>query len=173
MVAGTATGQESRRSRSEKFIAAVGKGAAWLTLAMVCLTFFVVVMRYGLNQGWIWMQESVTYLHAAVFMLAAAWTLQVDGHVRVDIFYRVAPPRRKALVDLAGIVLFLAPFCIYLLLIGWEYVAASWKLLEGSRESGGLPLVYILKSFILALPALLLLQAYCSARQALRVLRDT
>jgi TRAP-type mannitol/chloroaromatic compound transport system permease small subunit len=144
---------------AERLVAATGKFVAWLTLLMVLLTFAIVVLRYGFNLGWIWMQESVSYLHAMVFMLAAAWTLQDDGHVRVDIFYRGRPQRHRAIVNLAGIVLFLAPLCVFLLAIGWDYVIGSWQLLEKSREAGGLPLVYLLKTLILLLPALLLLQA--------------
>ncbi len=153
-----------------KFIGVFGKAIAWLTLAMVVLTFAIVIMRYGLNLGWIWLQESVTYLHAMVFMLAAAWTLQEGGHVRVDIFYRDRPARHRALVDLLGTLLFLLPFCLFLLIIGWEYVFASWRLLEGSREAGGLPLVYLLKTLILLLPATMLLQAICGMDEAIRVL---
>ncbi len=138
---------------------------------MVLLTCVIVLLRYGFNLGWIWLQESVTYLHAAVFMLAAAWTLQVDGHVRVDIFYREAAPARKALVNLFGSLLLLLPFCLFLLIIGWDYVAASWRLLEGSREAGGVPAVYLLKTLILLLPALLLMQSACLIRDSLRKLR--
>ena len=153
------------------FIAYSGKAVAWLTLAMVVLTVGIVILRYGLNLGWIWLQESVTYLHGMVFMLAAAWTLQDDGHVRVDIFYRDRPARHKALVNLLGMMLFLIPFCIFMLVIGWEYVFSSWRLLEGSREAGGLPLVYILKSLILLMPAMLLLQAACNVGESIGVLR--
>ena len=126
---------------------------------MVLLTFAIVILRYGFNLGWIWLQESVTYFHAMVFMLAAAWTLQDDGHVRVDIFYRDRPERHQALVNLLGAIIFLVPLCVFLIIVGWEYVFSSWKLMEKSREAGGLPLVYLLKSLILLLPALLLVQA--------------
>lgn len=157
----------------EAAVARLGRGVAWLTVLMVALTFCIVVLRYGFSQGWIWMQESVTYLHATVFMVAAAWTLQDDGHVRVDIFYRDASGRYRALVNLAGTLLLLAPFCVFLLLIGWEYVFSSWKLLEGSREAGGLPLVYLLKTLILVLPGLLLLQAIPLAARSWQALRAT
>jgi len=150
----------------------VGRGIAWLTLAMVLLTFVIVLLRYGFNLGWIWLQESVTYLHASVFLLAAAWTLQDDGHVRVDIFYRDARPQRKALVNLLGTLLLLIPFCLFLIIVGWAYVAASWQLLEGSREAGGMPLVYLLKTLILLLPALLLVQSVCIVRDMIRILRQ-
>jgi len=154
-------------------IAAIGKAVSWFTLVMVVLTFFIVLLRYGFNLGWIGLQESVIYFHASVFMLAAAWTLQNDGHVRVDIFYREAGPAHKALVNLAGCVFFLLPFCLYLLIVGWDYVAASWRLLEGSREAGGVPLVYLLKSLILVFPLLLLVQAICMLRQSVRILRTS
>jgi TRAP-type mannitol/chloroaromatic compound transport system permease small subunit len=155
----------------EKLVGITGRAVAWLTLAIVMLTFAIVVLRYGFNLGWIWMQESVTFLHATIFMLAAAWTLQEGGHVRVDIFYRDQSEKHKAMVNLVGSVIFLIPLCVFLLVIGWEYVFSSWKLLEGSREAGGLPLVYLLKSLILLLPALLLAQAIPGIVKSIAVLR--
>ena len=164
--------EEEQPSLPARFVAAVGRSASWLTLAMVIFTFLIVLLRYGFNLGWIWLQESVTWMHAAVFMLAAAWTLQDDGHVRVDIFYRESSPQRKALVNLVGIALFLAPVCVFLIGVSWDYVAASWRLGESSREAGGLQAIFLLKSLILALPAMLLIQAACSAREYYRQLRD-
>lgn len=153
------------------FIAFCGKSVAWLTLAMVLLTFSIVVLRYGFNLGWIWLQESLTYMHVAVFTIAAAWTLQVDDHVRVDIFYAGMSKRKRARVDLLGTLIFLLPFCIFLLVMAWPYVANSWKLLEASREAGGLPLVYMLKSLMLVMPGLLLLQGVINIMDAWRTLR--
>ena len=150
-----------------------GRAVAWLTLVMTVLTFAVVVLRYGFNLGWIWMQESVTYLHALVFMTAAAWTFQCDDHVRVDIFYRDASERYKNTVNLLGTVLFLLPFSLFLLYIGWDYVSASWATREASREAGGLPLVWLLKTLILVLPALLLAQSWVTVRQCLANLRTS
>jgi TRAP-type mannitol/chloroaromatic compound transport system permease small subunit len=155
-----------------KTIAWCGKSIAWLTVVMVLLTFTIVVLRYGFNLGWIWLQESLTYLHVAVFTIVAAWTLQQDGHVRVDIFYAEMPEKRRALVDLLGTLLFLIPFCIFVLVISWPYVTSSWKLLESSREAGGLPMVFLLKSLILVLPALLLGQAFINATDAWNTLRN-
>ena len=154
------------------FIALCGKSVAWLTVVMVLLTFTIVVLRYGFNLGWIWLQESLTYLHVAVFTIAAAWTLQQDGHVRVDIFYAEMPKKKRALVDLLGSLIFLIPFCIFVLVIAWPYVANSWKLLEGSREAGGMPLVFLLKSLIMVLPALLLAQAFINTSDAWKTLRN-
>ena len=155
-----------------KFIALCGKSVAWLTVVMVLLTFTIVVLRYGFNLGWIWLQESLTYLHVAVFTIAAAWTLQQDGHVRVDIFYAEMPEKKRALVDLLGSLIFLIPFCVFILIMAWPYVANSWKLLESSREAGGLPLVFLLKSLIMVLPALLLGQAFINVTDAWKTLRN-
>jgi TRAP-type mannitol/chloroaromatic compound transport system permease small subunit len=104
-------------------------------------------------------------------MVATAWTLQDDGHVRVDIFYTRMTKRNRALVDMLGTVLFLAPFCIFVLATAWPYVSNSWMLLEGSREAGGLPLVFLLKSLILIMPVLLLGQCTVNAVDAWQALR--
>lgn len=156
-----------------KLIAGCGKAVAWLTVVMVLLTFTIVILRYGFNLGWIWLQESLTYLHVLVFSVAAAWTLQQDGHVRVDIFYTNMTQKNRALVDLIGSLVFLVPFCIFILIIAWPYVANSWKLLESSREAGGLPLVFLLKSLIILMPALLLGQAVINITDAWKTLRYT
>lgn len=158
-------------SLAATFIRKIGQAVAWLTLIMVVLTFSIVVFRYGLNQGWIWLQESVTYMHATVFMLAAAWAFQADEHVRVDIFYREKSSRHKAWVNLVGTLVFLVPFCIFMLAIGWDYVAPSWSAMEGSREAGGLPLVFALKSLILVLPSLLLIQSFSTVKNCISTIK--
>jgi TRAP-type mannitol/chloroaromatic compound transport system permease small subunit len=152
-------------------VGALGRAVAWLTLFMTLLTFCVVLLRYGFNLGWIWLQESVTYLHALVFMVAAAWAFQTDDHVRVDIFYRDRSERYRSWVNLAGTLLFLVPFCLFLVVVAWDYVAASWATREASREAGGLPLVWLLKSLILVMPLLLLLQSWSTVRSCMAVLR--
>ena len=171
MVTTPAQAEPVHFSALRKFIALSGKAVAWLTVVMVLLTFIIVVLRYGFNLGWIWLQESLTYLHVAVFSVVAAWALQQDGHVRVDIFYGDMTKRNRARVDLLGSVIFLVPFCIFVLVISWPYVANSWKLLESSREAGGLPLVFLLKSLIMIMPALLLGQALINITDAWKTLR--
>lgn len=160
-----------QRDFAARMVGAAGRGVAWLTLIMTLLTFTIVFLRYGLNMGWIWLQESVTYLHAMVFMVAAAWAFQTDDHVRVDIFYRDRSARHKSKVNLAGTLLFLVPFSLFLLIIGWDYVAASWATREASMEAGGLPLVFLLKTLILILPALLLVQSLSTVRNCISELR--
>ncbi len=141
----------------------VGRAASWLTFFMVLITFAVVVLRFGFNLGWIAMQESVTYLHATLFLAGAAFTLRHEGHVRVDIFYSRMSDRGQAIVDLAGTLLLLLPVCGFIIWVSWAYVAESWVLHEGSREAGGLPGLYLLKSMILVMAVLLVLQGIAIA----------
>lgn len=136
-----------------------GRAVAWFTLAMVIITFTVVLMRYAFSTGRVWLQDSVTYLHALVFLIGAGYTLKHGGHVRVDIVYRALSARGRAWVDLLGTLLLLIPFAVFLIWIAWDYVAASWALREGARISGGLPWTYLLKSAMIGMAALLLLQA--------------
>ena len=138
----------------------IGRWISWLTLVMVIVTFAVVVLRYLFDLGWIWLQESVTWMHAAVFMLGAAYTLREDEHVRVDVFYRRMSAQRQALVGAFGGVFFLLPMCGYLLWASVDYVAVSWSIKEASREAGGLPYPFVplMKSLIPATALLLLAQ---------------
>ena len=148
----------------------LGRAVSWLSLGMVVVTTLVVLMRYGFDLGWIGLQESVVYMHALLFMLGAAYTLKHDGHVRVDIIYQRLRPRARAWVDLIGCWLLLIPFCVFIGWIGWDYVAASWAVRESSREAGGLPAVFLLKSVILMFAATVLLQGMAQSAKALLVL---
>lgn len=154
----------------DAFAAAVGRGAAWLTLAVVLLEFALVVARYGLGLGSIWLSETVTYANAALVMLAAAWTLSAGGHVRVDVFYAHASHRARAIVDLAGSLLLLLPFALLLLGLSVPYAARSWAILERSQEASGLPLVFVLKTLIPIFAAMMALQGLAQAIRAAQAL---
>jgi TRAP-type mannitol/chloroaromatic compound transport system permease small subunit len=145
--------------------AAIGRAAAWLLLAVVLLQFVLVVARYVFGFGSIWLTETVIYAHAASFMLAAAWTLRVGGHVRVDIFYADASPRTRAMVDLAGALVLLLPFALVLTWLAVPYAARSWAIFERSQESSGLPLLFALKTII---PVFAVMMALQGAAQAIR-----
>jgi len=148
----------------------VGRGVAWLTLAMVLITFSVVILRYVFSLGWVWMQESYVWLHGIVFMLGAGYTLLHNGHVRVDIFYRPASERHKAWVDLFGVCFLLLPLVVVSMIFSWEYVIKSWAGLEESREAGGLPGLYLLKSIIWCFCLLVALQALSLAGRCILIL---
>ena len=126
----------------------IGETISWLTLFMVLVTVLVVVLRYGFNIGFIWMQESVRFMYAAVFLLCAGYTLLKDKHVRVDVLYLNLSERSKAIVDLFGSVFLLLPVCFVIFYYSWSYVINSWQQMEGSIEERGLHLVFIMKTFI-------------------------
>src|SRR6185503_11090509 len=152
--------------RIDRLTAAIGRSVAWCALVMVGVQFAVVVLRYVFGVGSVWLQESIIYAHAALILLAAAWTLAAGGHVRVDVFYAGASPRRRAMIDLAGALLLLMPFMLVLLIVATPYVARAWVILERSREGGGLPLVFVLKTLIPAFAILLGLQGIAQAIRA-------
>lgn len=143
----------------DQLIDFIGRSTAWLTLIMMIVTTVVVILRYVFNIGSIALQESITYMHAMVFMLGAAYTLQRNGHVRVDIFYQHFSERNKALVDALGSLFLLLPTCVFITWSCWSYVLSSWQVLESSAEPGGIPAVYLLKTLILVMTATLSLQA--------------
>jgi TRAP-type mannitol/chloroaromatic compound transport system permease small subunit len=148
----------------------IGRSISWLTLLMVIITFLVVVLRYVFSSGWIAMQESIIYMHSIVFMLGVAFTLKQNGHVRVDIFYERMGPRSRAWVDLLGAIFLLIPFCLFIILISWNYVSLSWSLLEGSRDAGGLPAVFLLKTTIPVMAMLLMLQGVAQGLRSILLL---
>ncbi|MEJ2258269.1 MAG: TRAP transporter small permease subunit [Woeseiaceae bacterium] len=159
----------------DRLNATIGKAAAWLTLAMVIVTFIVVVLRYVFDIGFIWLQESVIWMHAVVFMLGAAYTLGEGGHVRVDVFYRNMSRKRQAWVDLIGVLVFLLPLCVFLAWNSIEFVTQSWRIGESSREPGGLPFPFfpILKTVILLMPITVALQGISLLLRSLVSIRES
>jgi TRAP-type mannitol/chloroaromatic compound transport system permease small subunit len=142
----------------DRFTDLIGRLVSWLTVVMVLVVLTVVITRYFMQVGSIALQESVTYLHSAVFLMGIAYTLQHGGHVRVDIFYRNFSARRKAIVDTVGGVLFLLPVTGLIFYSSWDYVMASWAIGETSAENNGLPFIYLLKTLMLLMPGMLFLQ---------------
>ncbi len=154
---------------------ATGRAASWLTLAMVLVTFVIVVLRYVFDVGLIWLQESLTWLHAVVFMLGAAYTLQRDEHVRVDIFYRDMSERRRAWVNLLGTLFFIFPMCAFFVWAAWDYVAVSWSIGEVSRNAGGLPfpLIPLLKTVLIVMPLAVALQGVSLLTRSIKGVKGT
>ncbi len=161
------------RNLLDRISASTGRATSWLTLIMVIATSIIVVMRYVFDAGFIWLQESVTWMHAAVFMVGAAYTLLHEEHVRVDIFYRKMSPRGRAVVDLLGVVLFLLPLCGFLAFMAYDFAAVSWSIHETSREPGGLPypMIPVLKSLVIVMPITVLLQGVSLLQRSLASLR--
>lgn len=149
---------------------AVGATVRWLALAMVLLQFAVVVLRYVFGISFVFLGEGVLYMHAALFMLGAGYTLLVDGHVRVDIFYAKAAPRGRALIDGLGAVVFLLPSMLILAWWSWPSVRNSWAVLEGAISVGGIPASFLLKSLVPAFCGLVAIQGLaCLLRDVARL----
>jgi TRAP-type mannitol/chloroaromatic compound transport system permease small subunit len=140
---------------------------SWLVALMVIMMFCIVVLRYGFNIGSIAAQESITYMHGFVFMLAIAHTLKINGHVRVDILYQRLKPKGRAIVNLLGSLFLLLPVCAFIMYISWDYVSTSWAYYEGSREAGGINGIFLLKSLIPLMAALLFLQGLSEAMKSI------
>ena len=150
-----------------RFIDFCGRLISWLVVLMVLVTFFVVVMRYLFDSGWIAVQESVSYMHSIVFLVGAAYTLKYDEHVRVDILYTRLGIKARAWIDLLGHLFMLLPVMIFIIWVSLPYVESSWKIMEGSQEAGGLPGVFLLKSLILVMSGLLVVQAFALILQSI------
>ena len=149
----------------------LGQLFSWLTLTMVIVMATIVVLRYVFQIGSIALQESVIYINALIFTFGVGYTLKEQGHVRVDIFYSRLSSRQRAWIDLCGTLLLLVPSAVFIIWVSWDYVSISWQIREGSAESSGLPYVYLIKSAILILPGLLLLQGIAEILKAVVTIR--
>ncbi|MFZ9125444.1 MAG: TRAP transporter small permease subunit [Steroidobacteraceae bacterium] len=167
------TGRGERvAARLEAVAEGTGWVVAWLTVALAFTGLAVVVLRYGFDQGFVWMQELLVWFHAAVFMLGAAYALRHDAHVRVDVFRQRMTVRQRAWVDLLGTLLLLWPTCAVIAWFSIPYVAGSWDIGERSREAGGLPALWLLKGMIPALAVLLAVQGLAMVLRATAALRE-
>jgi len=143
-----------------------------LVPALVLLCFVLVLGRYLLDANSIAAQEALQWLHSLVFLLGAAGTLRAGKHVRVDVLQQRWSARTRAAVDIGGYLLCVLPFAVFMLWISLDYVAASWALGESSRDPGGLPAVYLLKSLIPVAALLLALQAVAELLRCVVALRE-
>jgi TRAP-type mannitol/chloroaromatic compound transport system permease small subunit len=169
---GDSSRPDSAPNLLDRISSTTGKLISWLTLLMVIVMSVIVAMRYVFDAGLIWLQESVIWMHAAVFMIGAAYTLLHEDHVRVDIFYRKMSDRGRAIVDVIGVVVFLLPLCVFLAFKAYDFAAASWSLHESSREPGGLPypLIPALKSIVIVMPVTVALQGISLLLRSLAVI---
>ncbi|VAW73234.1 hypothetical protein MNBD_GAMMA12-566 [hydrothermal vent metagenome] len=147
-----------------------GKMVAWLIVAMILVTIALVSSHFLFNSSSRMVEESVIYMFAIVFMVGVSYTLKHNNHVRVDIFYNKMSSRQRAFVDLGGTLLFLVPFCLVVFWLSLTPVINSWNILEGAKDSGGIPALFILKSFLLIMPSLLLIQGIATILLSLQTL---
>ena len=146
----------------------LGRAVSWLSLAMVLLMFVSVLLRYVFNFSTVWQQELVTALYAVLFLLAAGYTLKHDGHVRIDVLYQHFSPRKKAWVNILGVVLFLWPVCGALFYTSFDFVLSSWHLLEASPEYNGLYGIFLIKTCLWVFAVCVALQGLAVVGESLR-----
>jgi TRAP-type mannitol/chloroaromatic compound transport system permease small subunit len=136
----------------------VGNAVSWATLLLVVVTFTDVVMRYFFNTSYVFTQELEWHVFAFIFLMGAGYTLKVDGHVRVEVFYGRLSEKGKAWVNLIGVLFFLIPSCVLFIKTSIPFVEISFMIMEGSPDPGGIPYRFLLKSCIPVGYALILLQ---------------
>jgi len=136
----------------------VGRIVSWATAVVVVVVFVDVVMRYAFNTSFVFTQEMEWHLFAFIFLMGAGATLLKDGHVRVDIFYQQFSPKGRAWINFIGVVFFLIPGCLMIIITSFKFAGNSFAVLEGSPDPGGVPYRFIVKSFIPAGFVLVLIQ---------------
>lgn len=146
------------------------EGVLMAAVASAILLIFtqlaVVLMRYVFSLSFTWLNEIVMYAFAAMFMFGSAVALRDDAHVRVDILRPRFGAAGRNWIELAGLYLFLFPICIRILDTGEQGLARAWSLFEGSRESDGLPLMFLFKTLVPAFAVLMLTQGLSEALKA-------
>ncbi|NJN15076.1 MAG: TRAP transporter small permease subunit [Oscillochloris sp.] len=158
----------------DAFTEFIGQIVIWMVPLVLSVGVWNVFNRYigraiGRSLGSNVFIEMQWYIFSLIFLLGSAYALKHGEHVRVDVFYGNWSPKRKALVDFLGSLLFLFPFCGLLIYFSWPYVEGSWRIQENSPDPSGL-LRYPLKTFIMVSPALLIIQGISEAIKNLAVL---
>ena len=151
----------------------LGHSVSYMTLALVLMQISLVVMSAVFNTGSIMMQESLLYFHSMIFLGGASYTLLQDAHVRVDVFYSRMSPQAKQWVNIIGCLVFLMPVCGIIGYYAWDFVMDSWDIREGSIESSGLQIVYILKSMIVFFVFTVLLQSISEIIKSILTLKQS
>ena len=148
----------------------VGRFVAWTTALVVVVVFVDVVMRYAFRTSFVFTQELEWHLFAFIFLIGAGYTLLKDGHVRVDIFYQRMSPRSQAWMNLLGVIFFLIPGCLMIILTSLNFVQSSYAVMEGSPDPGGIPYRWLIKACIPAGFVLVFLQGISMGIKSLLII---
>lgn len=154
----------------QSLIKHIGHGVSWLSLALVLIIMVDVLFRYFFNITSAASFELEWHVFAALFLLSAAWTLQQDRHVRVDLFYQKFSPKGQAWVNLLGMIFFLLPFCWVAGLESLSFVETSYAMGETSPDPGGLPARYIIKAAIPFSFLLLMIQGVLEVIKSVQII---
>jgi TRAP-type mannitol/chloroaromatic compound transport system permease small subunit len=136
----------------------VGKFAAWLIISLMIVVCAEVFKRYMLNAPTAWIFDGENMLYGTLFMLAGAYTLAQNAHVRGDFLYGSMKPRLQATLDLVLYIVFFLPGIAALIYAGYHYAAESWQIREHSTVTAEGPPIYYFKSVIPIAGALVMLQ---------------
>ena len=135
----------------------------YVTIRFFYIMFITVIinifLRYVFNINYIFLQELVMYMHAFIFLFGISICLKEDSHVRIDIFSSKLGIAYRKLIDQIGLIIFIIPFCLFVIYESTSMITRSWVMLEGSSEPGGLPFVFVLKSSIYLFSFLIFIQA--------------
>ncbi len=156
----------------DRLSAGVGKAFGWCIIIMTLGTSYEVFMRYVLRAPTNWAFDLSYFMYGALFMMAGAYTLSRNGHVRGDVLYRLMPPRAQAGVDLTLYILFMLPGISALLIYGIPYAEISWHIREVSIYSPTGAPVYPHKTLIPIAAFLLILQCFAEIARCIICLRD-
>ncbi|MBS4003438.1 MULTISPECIES: TRAP transporter small permease subunit [unclassified Afipia] len=148
-----------------------GKAAAWLIVGLMLLVCAEVFKRYMLNMPTAWIFDASNMMYGTLFMIAGAYTLAQNGHVRGDFLYSSMKPRRQAMLDLVLYILFFLPGIAALVYAGWDYAVVSWRIDEHSNVTADGPPVWQFKFMIPLAGALVLLQGAAEIMRCIICLR--
>ena len=149
----------------------VGKAFAWCIVILTFSTCYEVFVRYVLNAPTVWAFDMSVQMYGALFMMAGAYALSQDAHVRGDVLYRLLSNRKQASIDLLLYILFLAPGALAMIYYGYNFAADSWFYKEVSWSSPSRIQIYFFKTLIPISGVLILLQGIAEATRCIICMR--
>lgn len=152
-------------SHVARLLSALAHLSGRLLLVLVAVQFVIVVARYLLAVNFLWLQELLVYIHASIFMLAIAWGVVCNRHVRIDVFWSRFTKSGRRRLERVGTALLLMPMMVAIFITSAPYVVQSWVTLEGSPEISGLPGLFLLKTLLPVFALLLVLAGLLRLRR--------
>jgi TRAP-type mannitol/chloroaromatic compound transport system permease small subunit len=149
-----------------------GRFGAFVNILLPFVILLDVLLRYLFSISFPWLFELEWHFFGMIFLLGAAQTYLIDKHVRVDLFYSKWGKNKKDWIDITGDIVFLIPFCLVGIYFGLKFSYSSFLILESSPDPGGLPLRFIIKSFIPLMFLTLLIQAILNLKEKFQNLRS-
>ena len=149
-----------------------GQVFSWLAVALTVLITWEVFSRYFLDNPHSWVFDTMIMMYGSMFMMAGAYTLSKNGHVRGDVLYSFFEPRTQAGVDLVLYIIFFIPGVIALCWAGYIYAGESWAVNEHSSITADGPPLYHFKTIIPVAGALLLMQGFVEIVRCIVCLKE-